>query len=207
MRAVPARDADDLEWTVAVQWRPRPLGLVRRFGGWRDKRRDPHQGEDAVANAVDAATSPYPGWDYSPARHGVSGDVGSGGHGGGSVDLPGGHGGGGGGGWDLGGLDEGFAVVVAVVLALVAVIVAAAAFWWVVLPLLTVVVDAAVVVILFVAGFVARVVFRRPWTVQATSSRGDRLTRKVVGWRHALRQRDEMVSALRNGALRVARTP
>jgi hypothetical protein len=105
------------------------------------------------------------------------------------------------------GSDEGFAVVVAVVLALVAVIVAAAAFWWVVLPLLAVVVDAAIVVILFVAGCVARIVFRRPWTVQATSSRGDRLTRKVVGWRQALRQRDEMVSALRNGALRVVRTP
>lgn len=208
MRAVPARDADDLDWTVAVLWRPRPLGLVRRFGGWRDRRRNPHQGEDTVADAMDAATSPYPGWDYSPARHGASGDVlDPGGHGGGSVDLPGGHGGGGGGGWDLGGLDEGFAVVVAVVVALVAVIVAAAAFWWVVLPLLAVVVDAAIVVILFVAGFVARVVFRRPWTVQATSSRGDRLTRQVVGWRHALRQRDEMVSALRNGALRVARTP
>ena len=206
MRAVPARDADDRDWTVAVQWRPRPLGLVRRFGGWRDKRRDPHQGEDTVANAVDAATSPYPGWDYSPARHPVPGDVGSGGQGGASVDLPGGHGGGGGG-WDVGGLDEGFADVVAVILALVAVVVAAAAFWWVVLPLLAVVVDAAIVVILFVAGFVARVVFRRPWTVQATSSRGDRLTRKVVGWRQALRQRDEMVSALRNGALRVVRTP
>jgi hypothetical protein len=180
MRAVPARDADDLDWTVAVQWRPRPLGLVRRFGGWRDKRRDPHQGEDTVANAMDAATSPYPGWDYSPARHTASGDLGSGGHGGGSVDLPGGHGNGGGG-WDPGGLDEGFAVVVAVVLALLAAIVAAAAFWWVVLPLLAVVVDAAIVVILFVAGCVARIVFRRPWTVQATSSRGDRLTRKVVG--------------------------
>ena len=127
---------------------------------------------------MDAATSPYPGWDYSPARHTISGDVGAGGHGGGSVDLPAGHGGGGGGGWDLGGLDEGFAVVVAVVLALVAVIVAAAAFWWVLLPLLAVVVDAAIVVILFVAGCVARVAFRRPWTVQARSSRGDRLTRK-----------------------------
>jgi len=206
MRAVPARDADDLDWTVAVQWRPRPLGLVRRFGGWRDKRRDPHQGEDTVAIAMDAAPSPYPGWDYSPARHTASGDLGSGGHGGGSVDLPGGHGNGGGG-WDPGGLDEGFAVVLAVVLALLAVIVAAAAFWWVVLPLLAVVVDAAIVVILFVAGCVARIVFRRPWTVQATSSRGDRLTLKVVGWRQALRQRDEMVSALRNGALRVVRTP
>jgi|tagenome__1003787_1003787.scaffolds.fasta_scaffold20478892_2 hypothetical protein len=34
---------------------------------------------------------------------------------------------------------------------------------------------------------------------------GDRFTRKVVGWRNALRHRDEMVSALRNGSLRVAR--
>lgn len=209
MRAVPVRDADDLEWTVAVQWRPRPLGLVRRFGGWRDRRRHPHQGEDVAANALDAATPPYPGWDYAPARPGASGDVTSaGGHGGGPVDLPGGHAGSGGSsGWDLDWLDDGFALVVAAVLALVAFVVAAAVLWWVLLPLLAVVVDAALVVVVFVVGLVARVVLRRPWTVQATSSRGDRLTRKVVGWRHALRQRDEMVSALRNGALRVARTP
>jgi len=203
MRAVLARDADDRDWTVAVHWRPRPLGLVRRFGGWRDKRRHPGQGEDTLAHAIDAVTSPYPGWDYSPARPSACVDVvGTGGDG-----VPGGHGGGGGGGWDLDGLDEGFAIVLAVVVALVAVVVAAAAFWWVVLPLLAVVVDAAVVVVLGVVGLVARVVLRRPWTVQATSSRGDRFTRKVVGWRHALRERDEMVSALRNGALRVARTP
>jgi hypothetical protein len=201
MRTIAARDADDLEWTVAVQWRPRPLGLVRRFGGWRDKRRNPDQGGDVIGQAVDAVTSPScPGWSYTP------GPGGGGVHGAGSsVDVAGGHGGGGGdGGW-LDAVDDGVAVVVAVLVALLVVVVAAAAFWWVVLPLLAIVVDATVVIVLFVLGVVARVVFRRPWTVEARSSRGERFTRKVVGWRNALRHRDEMVSALRNGSLRVAR--
>jgi hypothetical protein len=98
---------------------------------------------------------------------------------------------------------DGFAVVVVVLVAFLVVVAAAAAFWWVVLPLLAIVVDATIVVVLFVLGVVARVVFRRPWTVEARSSRGDRFTRKVVGWRNALRHRDEMVSALSNGSLRV----
>ena len=200
MRALPAVDADNLDWIVAVQWRPRPLGLVRRFGGWRDKRRNPDQGGDMVGNGLDMVTSPYPNWDYSPART-QSGDA-LGRHSGGGVDLPSGGHGGGGGWFDDFGDDVG--IIAAILLALLAVIVVAAAFWWVVLPLLAVLIDATLLVVLFLLGLVARVVFRRPWTIRAVSARGDRFTRKVVGWRNALRQRDDMVSALSNGTLRVA---
>jgi hypothetical protein len=81
----------------------------------------------------------------------------------------------------------------------VAAIAAAALFWWVLLPLLLVAVDLVVVLLLLVVAVVGRVLFRRPWTVEATSGTGERVTVQVVGWRAALRRRDEIAGLLGRG--------
>jgi len=102
-------------------------------------------------------------------------------------------GGGGGGGLDLG--DE----IAAILIILVAFVVGVALFWWVLLPLLLVLLDIVIVLILMAVSMVARVLFRRPWTVEATAPGQDRLTTSVVGWRAALRRRDEIADSLRRG--------
>jgi hypothetical protein len=104
--------------------------------------------------------------------------------------TPGGGGGGGGGGIDLG------EAAVAIVIAGIALIIAALLFWWVLLPLLLLVLDLVIVLILLVLAIVGRVLFRRPWTVEATSATGQRITADVVGWRAALRKRDELAEQL-----------
>ncbi|MEU4244919.1 hypothetical protein [Actinoplanes sp. NPDC026619] len=115
----------------------------------------------------------------------------------GGLDLSSGghHGGGGGGGWsDLG---DDIAVLIAVVIGL---IVFGFVFWWLLLPLLLLVLDVVVVIVLLIVGVVARVLFRRPWIVEATGgSPGSPVTAEVVGWRAALRTRDEMAEKLRLG--------
>lgn len=104
-----------------------------------------------------------------------------------------GSGGGGGGDFDLGD-----AIVVLVVIFL-AVIAAAALFWWVLLPLLLIAIDLLIVVVLLVVAVVGRVLFRRPWTVEATAGNGERVNAEVVGWRAALRRRDEIAESVRLG--------
>ncbi|MGH9189935.1 MAG: hypothetical protein ACRD0Q_07890 [Acidimicrobiales bacterium] len=54
---------------------------------------------------------------------------------------------------------------------------------YVALPLLLVVVDIGLVVFLAIVGLVARLVLRRPWTVEAIADDGSRLVWRVVGWR------------------------
>ncbi|MEV6814326.1 hypothetical protein [Micromonospora sp. NPDC051296] len=101
--------------------------------------------------------------------------------------------GGGGGGFDLG--DAVFVLVVV----FIAVIAAAALFWWVLLPLLLILIDLVVVAVLLVLAVLGRVLLRRPWTVEATAGNGERITAEVVGWRAALRRRDEMADLLGRG--------
>lgn len=97
-----------------------------------------------------------------------------------------------------GGLDLGDAIMVLVVV-FIAVIAAAALFWWVLLPLLLVAIDLVVVLVLLVLAVVGRALFRRPWTVEATAGNGQKLVAHVVGWRAALRRRDEIAASLRRG--------
>ncbi len=104
-----------------------------------------------------------------------------------------GGGGGSGDGFDLG---DALIVVVAIFIAFIA---AAFLFWWVLLPLLLLVVDLVIVLGLVLAALIGRVLFGRPWTVEATASNGEKLTADVVGWRAALRRRDEMAESLRQG--------
>jgi hypothetical protein len=108
-------------------------------------------------------------------------------------DIPASGGRGGGGGFDLG---DGIAAAVIIAVAFV---VGVALFWWVLLPLLLVVLDVVIVLILLMVSIVARVLFRRPWTVEATAPGHERLTAQVVGWRDALRRRDEIADSLRRG--------
>ena len=89
--------------------------------------------------------------------------------------------------------------ILAIVVIFFAVVLAAVLFWWVLLPLLLLVLDVVIVLILLAASIVARVLFRRPWTVEATAPGHVGATCHVVGWRAALRQRDEMADSLRRG--------
>ena len=93
-----------------------------------------------------------------------------------------------------GGGGFGDAMVVVVV-----VFIGAALFWWGLLPLLLIAIDLVVVLVLLVLAVVGRVLFRRPWTVEATAGNGERVAVEVVGWRAALRRRDELAESLRRG--------
>lgn len=94
----------------------------------------------------------------------------------------------------LGAIDD-FWVGVAVIIGL---IVFGLLFWWLLLPLLLLVLDVVAVGVLLVVGVLGRVLFRRPWKVQATGGAdAAEVTAWVVGWRAALRTRDEMADRLR----------
>ena len=106
-----------------------------------------------------------------------------------------------GGSGDSDGFDLGDAMIVIVVICIVF-IAAAVMFWWVLLPLLLLVADALIVLVLLAAALTGRIFFRRPCTVEATANSGATLTADVVGWRAALRRRDEVAESLRLGAPR-----
>lgn len=70
--------------------------------------------------------------------------------------------------------------------------------WWVALavaaiaflvilgvPIVLALLDVVLLLVLTAGGIVARVLLRRPWTVQATTADGSVLERQVVGWRRA----------------------
>jgi hypothetical protein len=79
-------------------------------------------------------------------------------------------------------------------------IVGIALFWWLLLPLLLLVLDIVIVLVLLVIGVAARVLFRRPWRIEGSSDRAGTVVREVVGWRAALRARDELAESLRLSA-------
>lgn len=55
-------------------------------------------------------------------------------------------------------------------------------FGW---PLLLALVDLVVILVVAAIGVIGRLVFRRPWTVEACASTGERHEVRVVGWRRA----------------------
>jgi hypothetical protein len=117
------------------------------------------------------------------------------------VDVPTGGGGGGhhGGG---GVLDSLFDDIVIAIVVIIGLVVAGALFWWVLLPLLLLALDAIVVVVLLALAIPARVLLRRPWTVEAVrraAGGGEWFATEVVGWREALRTRDEIADKIRLG--------
>jgi hypothetical protein len=106
--------------------------------------------------------------------------------------------GGGGGHGFLDNVGDDFWIVVAVVaFALFAVLA-----WWVLIPVLLLFLDTIIVAILLAAAIPLRVLFRRPWTVEATLP-GERAPAgfavEVVGWRAARAARDEIADRVRAG--------
>ena len=75
-------------------------------------------------------------------------------------------------------------------------------FCFLLLPLLLLLFDVVVLLFLFAVATAARVLFRRPWTVEAVPATNGTRTRKrnVIGWRAALRTRDALAEHLRTGA-------
>lgn len=90
-----------------------------------------------------------------------------------------------------GGLDD------LAVLALVLVVLAVAIF--VVIPLLAAIVDLLILVVLALFGILARILFRRPWHVEATATDGARHVWRVVGWRRSGERRDQVAQMLAAG--------
>jgi hypothetical protein len=164
-------------------WEPRWRVLARRFGGWRDKRR---KNDIDVIDGVDALGQI--GSSVRPSGRGRGGnkDDNSGGSGG-SISSSGG---GSGSGFDLGD------ALWVIGLILIVFVLAAVFFWWILLPLLLLVIDLLAVVLLLIVATVGRVFFRRPWTIEARSDSGRIVREEVIGWRAALRRRDEIALEL-----------
>lgn len=68
-----------------------------------------------------------------------------------------------------------------------------------VIPLLVTLVDLVIVLLLALLGVVARIVLRRPWTIEARADDGTVLTWKVVGWRASGQRRVEIAEMLAAG--------
>jgi hypothetical protein len=88
---------------------------------------------------------------------------------------------------------EGFVVVVLVIAAVLFVV-------FIGLPLALAVLDMVLVLLFAVVGLVARVVFRRPWVVEARAGDGSGHEWRVVGWRRSGRAMDELRQLLAAGA-------
>lgn len=71
----------------------------------------------------------------------------------------------------------------------------------VVLPLLFVLVDLAILAVLALAGIVGKVVFRRPWVVEAVTDRGKRHEWRVAGWRRSGERCHEIARSLEAGVI------
>lgn len=87
-------------------------------------------------------------------------------------------------------------LVIAVVIVAAAVVLFGAL---VLVPLLLAILDLAVLLVLAGLGLLARLVFRRPWTIDAHASDGTHLAWKVAGWRASSAQRDEVAQLLSSG--------
>jgi hypothetical protein len=111
--------------------------------------------------------------------------------------------GGGGGDWDgAAALDAADNLLVGLAM-MVGIILFGLLFWFLLLPLLLLVVDLLVVLVLLALAIPARVLLRRPWTIEAVAAapngRERRLVTQTVGWRKALAMRDEIIRKIREG--------
>lgn len=68
-----------------------------------------------------------------------------------------------------------------------------------VIPLLAALVDVVILVVLTLLGIVARVLFRRPWVIEATTPARPRHTWRVIGWRASGEAVDDIADALAHG--------
>jgi hypothetical protein len=70
-----------------------------------------------------------------------------------------------------------------------------------VLPLLVVAVEILLGVVVLLLGLVAKVVFRRPWAIDAFARDGTHLRWKEVGWRTTTARMEEITAALSHGVI------
>jgi hypothetical protein len=84
------------------------------------------------------------------------------------------------------------------IVAAVIVIVALVFFLLVLLPLLVAAVELLALALLAVLALAARIVFRRPWTVDALGASGQHHAWRIVGWRASGAARDHVAAALRS---------
>ncbi|QYG92304.1 hypothetical protein HC251_07535 [Iamia sp. SCSIO 61187] len=85
-----------------------------------------------------------------------------------------------------------FALVAFVVIVLLAIFV---------LPVLVIAVEVVLGLVALLLGLVAKVLFRRPWVIDAFAADGTHLRWKEVGWRTATERRDEITRALAHGVI------
>lgn len=84
--------------------------------------------------------------------------------------------------------------------AVVVIVIAGVAFVvFVAIPLVLVVVDLAIALVLTALGIAARLLFRRPWTIDAESEAGDHHRWRVVGWRASREHAAVVANALAHG--------
>ena len=69
----------------------------------------------------------------------------------------------------------------------------------IVAPLIGVVADLILAVLLTALGVAGRLLFRRPWNVEAVSDTGERYRWQVVGWRASGELVTDVVNALAHG--------
>jgi len=67
------------------------------------------------------------------------------------------------------------------------------------IPLLVALLDLVVIALLTLLGVVARVVFRRPWVIEATDGGATRRTWRIAGWRASREAVDHIAGALAHG--------
>ncbi|HEX6685199.1 MAG TPA: hypothetical protein VF062_20580 [Candidatus Limnocylindrales bacterium] len=109
---------------------------------------------------------------------------------GGGFDLP-----------DVGGIGDD---IFAAILVIVGLILFGLLFWFLLLPMMLLLVDIVIVVLLMLLAIPARVLLRRPWTVEAYRPGTKPDTQEwfatdVVGWRKALEMRDHIAQRLGAG--------
>lgn len=89
---------------------------------------------------------------------------------------------------------EGFLVGLALIVAILVLM-------FVVIPFVVALVDLLVLVLLALAGLAGRILFRRPWCVEAVSDRGRTYRWSVVGWRESARSVAEARQLLASGIM------
>jgi hypothetical protein len=97
---------------------------------------------------------------------------------------------------DIADFPDSLAALAAVIVAVIALALA----WFVVVPLLLLALDAVLVAVLVIGAVLARLLLRRTWTVEATTT-GASYRWKVVGYRSARKAVEEAVGELRLGVL------
>lgn len=88
---------------------------------------------------------------------------------------------------------EGIVVVIFLLLALVFI-------FMVGIPLLIAIGELVILLLLVIIGLISKVLFRRPWTIDATSPENEITEWHVIGWRKSVMARDYVADRIRIGA-------